>query len=282
MGMLDGKVAVITNSGRGMGREISLLMAAEGARVTVHDSDGSEKQGGEGPCVAEGVVREIKDRGGDAVACSASVMSWKGSHQLVQTAMEHFGRLDILVNSVNDDTAFQGPMISEIGKEEWESVGRAYLKSGFLCTRAALPHMRKQRHGRLIQFVSSEAVSGTVGHTHQGAVQMAVAGLSRNAAIEMERYHVTSNCIVPCRGPNVPSDPADVAPLVVFLASDAGQNLTGQIFGVRDKEILLFSQPRIQRSIHNSEGWTVGRLSEMFESTMQPHFTALESWDSRV
>ena len=155
MGMLDGKVAVVTNAGAGMGRAIALLMADEGARVVVHDS--------------EAVAQEIRDRGGETVACPASVMSWEGSHELVQAAVDHFGRLDILVNSLNDDTAFQGTMISAIGQEEWESVARATLKAAFFCTRAALPHMRKQRQGRLIHFTSPEALFGGVGYTHHGA-----------------------------------------------------------------------------------------------------------------
>ena len=263
MGMLDGKVAVVTNSGVGMGRAIALLMAEEGARVVVHDS--------------EAVAEEIRDRGGETVPCPASVMSWEGSHELVQAAVDHFGRLDILVNSPNADAGFQGPMISEIGQEEWESVSRATLKAAFCCTRAALPHMRKQRHGRLIHFISPEAVIGREGYTHHGALEMAVVGLSRNAAIEMERYGVTSNCIVSSTRQDSPSEPEDVAPLVVFLASDAAQNLTGQIFGVQGKEVSLFTQARIQRSIHNSEGWTVERLSETFESSMRPYFTPLES-----
>jgi NAD(P)-dependent dehydrogenase (short-subunit alcohol dehydrogenase family) len=136
--------------------------------------------------------------------------------------------------------------------------------------------MRKQRQGRLIHLVSSEALVGNAGYSHHGALQMAVIGLSRNAAIEMERYQVTSNCIVPFSGPADVSDPADAAPLAVFLASDASHGLSGQIFGVRGREIFLLSQPRIQRSIHNSEGWTVDRLSETFESTLRPFFTPLD------
>jgi NAD(P)-dependent dehydrogenase (short-subunit alcohol dehydrogenase family) len=257
--MLDGKVAVVTNSGTGMGRAIALLMAGEGARVVVHGSDA--------------VVREIKTGGGEAVGCPASVMSWEGSQELVQTAVDHFGGLDILVNNVDDNFALQGTMISEIGREEWESVSRATLKAAFCCTRAALPHMRKQRQGRLIHLISPEAVIGRVGYTQPGTFQMAIVGLSRNAAIEMERSRVTSNCVVSSTRWDSPSRPEDVAPLVVFLGSDAAQNLTGQIFGVQDKEVALFSQSRIQRSIHNSEGWTVERLSEIFESSMRPYFT---------
>jgi NAD(P)-dependent dehydrogenase (short-subunit alcohol dehydrogenase family) len=262
MGMLDGKVAIVTNSGAEIGRAIALSMVDEGARVVVHDS--------------EAVAQEIRDRGGETVACPASVISWEGSHALVQTALDAFGHLDILVNSPNADVGFGSAMISEIKKEEWELVHQATLKAAFLCTRAALPQMRKQRQGRLVHLVFPEALLGGMGHAHHGAAQMAVVGLSRNAAIEMERYHVTSNCIVPFRYRDGSSGPADVAPLVVFLASDAARKLTGQIFGVQGREVSLFSQARIQRSIHNSGGWTVERLCETFEPTMRPYFTPLE------
>ena len=263
MGMLDGKVAVVTNACNATGRAIALLMAEEGARVVAHDS--------------EAVVREILDRGGDAVGCSASVASWEGSHELVETATDHFGRLDILVNSPKQDAGVGSPMLSEIEREEWESVQQATLKAAFCCTRAALPHMRKEGEGRLIHLVLPEGFLGGAGHTHHGAAEMAVAGLSRNAAIEMKRFHVTSNCVVPLTSAAPASEPADPAPLVVFLASDAASGLSGQIFGVEGREVLLFSQSRIQRSMHNSEGWTVERLCEVFESTMGPYFTPLTS-----
>jgi NAD(P)-dependent dehydrogenase (short-subunit alcohol dehydrogenase family) len=273
MGMLEGKVAVVTDADRGIGRAIALLTAEEGARVVAHDG--------------EGVVREIRERGGEAVACAASVRSWQGCHDLMQTALEQFGRLDILFNSVAPATSFTGKMICDVGKEEWASAIRNSLKASFLCTRAASPHMRKQRHGRLIHFVPPEALIGGVGCSHHGAAQAAIAGLSRNAAIEMERYGVTSNCIVPCAGTGGGTNAEDPAPLAVFLGSDAAQGLSGQIFGVRGSEIFLFSQSRIQRSIHDSEGWTVKSLSRILGRTMGPHFTPLEtsdsyfSWESR-
>jgi hypothetical protein len=285
-GILDGKVAVVTNAGSGTGRTIAILMADEGARVVVQHSDDSAKPGEVSPSSPEGVVREIKNRGGDAAAFAASVVSWEGSHGLVEAAVSGFGRLDILVNNLNDADGFPRRMIYEVSPEEWESIQRGWMKASFLCTRAALPCMRRQKQGRLIHLVSANSVIGAVGHTHYGAVQMAVAGLSRNAAIEMDRYNVTSNCVVRCSKPGSDSDLADAAPLVVFLASDAAYGLSGQMFGVRGKEIFVFSQSRIQRSMHNSQGWTVDRLSETFESTMRPHFAPLEpsdayfSWDS--
>ncbi len=266
MGLLDGKVAVVTNSGTEVGQAIALLMADEGARLVVHDS--------------ETLAQEIRERGSEAVAFMVPVSSWEGSHDLVQTAVEHFGRLDMLVNNADHTTGIRDRLLSDMSKEEWEGVAKAQLKASFLCARAAAPQMRSQRQGRLIHFALPEALIGGTGRTHQGAAQMAVVGLSRNAAIELERYHVTSNCIVPCDGPGGGPEPTDVAPLAVFLGSDAAEGISGQIFGVRAKEIFLFSQPRIQRSIHNSRGWTPERLSAIFETTMGPHFTPLESSDA--
>lgn len=268
MGMLDGKAAVVTNAGQGIGRAVALLIAEEGASVVVHDS--------------EEVAREIRDQGGEAVVREASVTSWEGSHELIQAAFDLFGRLDILVNTVDPGISARGPLISDIGKEDWESTVKAHLKAPFLCTRAASSRMREGRQGRLIYFFFPEGLNGGEGCTHLGAVQMAVAGLSRNAAIEMERYGVTSNCIVPCEGTGCASKPADAAPLAVFLGSDASKGISGQIFGVRGKEVLLLSQPRIQRSIHNSEGWTVEKLAEIFESAMGPHFAPLETSGSTI
>jgi NAD(P)-dependent dehydrogenase (short-subunit alcohol dehydrogenase family) len=262
MGMLQGKVAVVTNAGGRMGEAIALLMADEGARVVAHDS--------------EAVVQGIRERGGEAVGSSESVETWEGSQHLAQVAIDHFGRLDVLVNSLKVDDGLRAPRLSEIEREEWECVERGTLKAAFCCTRAVLPHMRKQGQGRLIHLVLPEGFLGRAGHTHHGAAEMAVVGLSRNAAIDMERFHVTSNCVVPFSRAAGGSEPADPSPLAVFLASDAASGLSGQIFGVEGKEVFLFSQSRILRSMHNSEGWTVERLSGVFERTMGPYFTPLD------
>lgn len=303
VGMLEGKVAAVTDSGEGMGREIALWMAREGARVVVNDSGGC----GRGPSVAEEVAEEIRDSGGDALANSESAASWEGAHRLVQASLDHFGRIDILVNNVNTTHDHQGCMIFETSEEDWEVVLRSQLKATFCCTRAVLPHMRAQRQGRLIHFTSAAGLIGMVGRTSHGAVKMAIAGFSRNVAIEMERYQVTSNCIAPiaCTQPVTVVPPAaaklqkasenireivptDVAPLTVFLASESARSLSGQIFGVRGSEIFLFSQPRIGRSIHNSQGWTVEGLTGILESAMRPHFTSMDtsdayfSWDPMV
>ena len=298
-GMLEDKIAVVTDSGKGMGREIAVLMAREGARLVIHDSGGPESGGRGCPSLAEEVAREIRDRGGHALSTSEPIASWAGAHRLIQTSLDHFGRVDILVNNVHIPVDHQGHTMLETKAEDWAAVLRGHLKSSFCCTRAALPYMRAQRQGCLIHFVSAAGLIGEVGQASCGAVSMAVAGFSRNVAIEMERYRVTSNCIAPIplyksvsaisQGTQKQEEgiqgiqergPLDVAPLVVFLASESGRRLSGQIFGVRGREILLFSQSRIQRSIHNSEGWTVERLSGVLECAMRPHFTPMESSDA--
>jgi len=304
MGMLEGKVAVITGAGRGIGREIALLMAAQGARVVVNDLGGSEAGEGQDLSVAEQVAAEIRARGGQAAANTDSVRSWEGGHRIVQTALDHFGRLDILVNNAG---ILRDRMIFKMSEEEWDAVLDVHLKGTFCCTRAAAPHLREQKSGSLIHFTSTAGLIGNLGQTNYGAAKMAIAGFSRNVAIDMQRANVTSNCIAPFAWTRliatIPTDTeaqkkrvekikkmtaADVAPLAVFLASEAARNISGQIFGVRGKEVYLFSQPRIARSIHNSQGWTAEELAEVLEPAMRTHLTPMDtsasyfSWDPMV
>lgn len=304
MEMLEGKVAVITGAGRGIGREIALLMAQKGARVVVNDLGSTEGGEGEDVSVAEQVVEEIKAGGGEAAANTDSVASWDGGHRIVQTALDHFGRIDIVVNNAG---ILRDRMIFKMSEEEWDSVLNVHLKGTFCCTRAAAPHMREQKSGRFIHFTSTAGLIGNFGQTNYGSAKLGIAGLSRNVAIDMQRYNVTSNCIAPFAWTRliatIPTDTedqkkrvekikkmtaADVAPLAVYLAGDEAGKISGQIFGVRGKEIYLFSQPRIVRSIHNSEGWTVDDLSEVLEPTMKSHFTPMDTsasyfaWDPLV
>jgi len=304
MAVLQNKVAVITGAGRGIGRGIALLMASEGARVVVNDLGGTEAGEGKDSSVAEQVAAEIRARGGEAKANTDSVASWDGAHRIVQTALDSFGRIDILVNNAG---ILRDRMLFNMSEEEWDAVMSVHLKGTFCCTRAAVPHMRQQKSGRLIHFTSTSGLIGNVGQANYGAAKLGIAGLSRNAAIDMARSNVTSNCIAPFAWTRliatIPTETeaqrkrvekikkmtaADVAPLAVFLASDAAQNISGQIFGVRGKEIYLFSQPRVVRSIHQSLGWTVEELTEVLEPTMKSHFTPLETsaayfaWDPLV
>jgi len=304
MGMLDGKVAVVTGSGRGIGREIALLMAKEGAKLVVNDPGASAAGEGQDAKVADTVVSEIKAQGGLATANYDSVASSAGGEKIIKTALESFGRLDIVVNNAG---ILRDRILFKMSDEEWDGVLKTHLYGSFYCSRAAAVHFREQKSGRLIHFTSTAGLIGNVGQANYAAAKLGIVALSRVCALDLARYNVTSNCIAPFAWTRliatIPTDdpeqakkvekikkmtPADVAPLAVFLASDRAQNITSQVFGVRGKEIYLFSQPRILRSIHDSEGWTPEKLANMVEPTMGSHFHPLDysgkyiSWDPLV
>ncbi len=293
MSMLEGNVAIVTGAGRGIGKEIALAMAKKGAKVVVNDTGISTNGKKNDSSIAEKVVKKIKANQGEAIANSDTVATWDGAHNIIQAAMDNYGRIDILVNNAG---ITRDRICYKLTQEEWTEVMDVNLHGVFFCTRAAVPYMRKQKYGRLIHISSTSGLIGTIGHTNYGTAKMAVTGFSRNTAIELAHQNVTSNCIAPFAWTRlveaVPSEtgeakeqlemmkrisPADVAPLAVYLASNGSEKISGQIFGVRGKEVYLFSQPRIERSIHNSEGWTVESLSEVLPKTLKRHFTPLET-----
>ena len=304
MGMLEGKAAVITGSGRGIGKEIAKMMAQEGARVVVNDPGVTESGDAGDVKVADEAVAEIKEAGGEAVANYESVATWEGGQSIIQSALDNFGRIDIVVNNAG---ILRDRILFKMSEEEWDSVLKTHLYGAFYCTRAAAPHFREQKSGRLIHFSSTAGLIGNVGQANYASAKLGMVALSRTCALDLRKYNVTSNCIAPFAWTRliatIPTDDpeqaakvekikkmtaADVAPLAVFLASDGAQNITSQVFGVRGKEIYLFSQPRIVRSIHDSEGWTARKLESMLEKTMESHFHPLDysgkyiSWDPLV
>jgi len=304
MGTLEGKRVVVTGSGRGIGKEIALLMAKEGAKVVVNDPGVSESGEGGDVKVADQVVDEIKKAGGQAAANYDSVAGWEGGQAIVGTALESFGGIDVVVNNAG---ILRDRILFKMSEQEWDSVLKTHLYGTFYVTRAAAPHFREQKSGRLIHFTSTAGLIGNVGQANYASAKLGIVAFSRSCALDLARYNVTSNCIAPFAWTRliatIPTDdpeqagkvekikkmtPADVAPLAAFLASDKAQNITSQVFGVRGKEIYLFSQPRIMRSIHDSEGWTPRKLENMLEQTMASHFHPLDysgkyiSWDPMV
>ncbi|MFQ5521807.1 MAG: SDR family NAD(P)-dependent oxidoreductase, partial [Candidatus Methylomirabilia bacterium] len=265
--MLKDKVAVVTGAARGIGREIALLMAREGAKVVVNDFGGKEDGTGPATAPADEVVSEIKALGGQGAANYDSVASMAGGQNIIQTALDHFGRVDIVVNNAG---ILRDRMIFNMTEDEWDAVLATHLKGTFVVTRAAVPHMRQQKGGRIINMTSTSGLVGNVGQANYAAAKMGIVGFTRVVALDMARYNVTANCISPFAWTRmigtIPTEteaqqerveklkklsPAFIAPLAAYLASEEAKDVSGQVFGVRGKEIMLFCHMRPIRAIHH-------------------------------
>jgi NAD(P)-dependent dehydrogenase (short-subunit alcohol dehydrogenase family) len=274
-----------------VGREIALLMAKEGARVVVNDYGGSETGAGTSQKPADEVTDEIRRAGGEAVANYDSVATMAGGQSIIKTAMDAFGRIDVVVNNAG---ILRDRMIFNMTEEEWDAVINTHLKGTFAVTRAAAPIMREQKWGRFINMTSTSGLIGNVGQANYAAAKLGIFGLTKVTALDMARYNVTANCISPFAWTRmigtIPTEtetqkarvekikqlsPAHIAPMAVFLASDAAKEVTGQVFGVRGKEIMLFGHERPIMRVHHHEGWTPTRIAEMFPGTLQHHLVPL-------
>ncbi|MBI3456527.1 MAG: SDR family oxidoreductase [Candidatus Rokubacteria bacterium] len=291
--LLKDRVAVVTGAGRGIGREIARMMAAAGARVVVNDFGGREDGTGGERSPADRAVEEIRQAGGEAAPSYESVASMAGGQRIVEAALDAFGRIDIVVNNAG---ILRDRMIFNMTEEEWDAVIQVHLKGSFAVTRAAAPRFKEQRWGRFINMTSTSGLIGNVGQANYAAAKLGIVGLTRVTALDMARYDVTANCISPFAWTRligtIPTEtpeqkarvaklekmtPRDIAPLAVYLASEEAANVSGQIFGVRGKEIFVFSQPRPVRSIHHAEGWTPERLADVFQGTLAHHLVPPET-----
>jgi NAD(P)-dependent dehydrogenase (short-subunit alcohol dehydrogenase family) len=292
MGMVDGKVVVVTGAGRGIGREIALLMAAEGAKVVVNDVGAALDGQGNDATPAEEVVGLIKQRGGDALADSRSVAEWQTAHDIVKGALERFGRLDAVVNVAG---ILRDRMFFNMSQPEWQAVIDVHLNGTFYMSRAAAPYFRQQNSGAFVHFTSTSGLIGSIGQANYAAAKLGIVGVSNSIARDMKRFNVRSNCISPFAWSrmigSIPTEtpeqqarvdrlkamtPDKIAPLAVFLASDAARDVTGQIFGVRRNEIFLFSQPRPIRGMQRGEGWTPQAIAEHALPAFRKDFTDLD------
>jgi len=292
MGLLDGKVAVVTGSGRGIGRAMALEMAKAGAKVVVNDVGAAVTGEGhdEGPAMQ--VVKEIDAMcgQGSAAANTDSVAEWDAAQRIVQTAIDKFGRIDIVVNNAG---ILRDRMFHYMTPEEWDAVIKVHLYGAFYVSRAAIPHFRKQLSGAFVHMTSTSGLIGSVGQTNYAAAKLGIAGLSRSIAMDMQRYNVRSNCIgphafsrmiesIPGTPPEVLEErarrtrPDQVAILATFLVSDAAKDFSGQILGARGNEVYLYNQPRPIRVLHRDGGWTPDSMAEALPGAFKTSLTPLE------
>ncbi len=292
MGVLDGKVVLVTGGGNGIGRECALLAAREGARVVVNDLGGSVAGGDEGSAgPAQQVADEIRARGGEAVANSDSVTSMAAVRGMVEQAMDSFGGLHAVINPAG---ILRDGMFHKMSEADWDAVIEVHLRGAFNVARASVEHFRHQGEGAYVLFTSTSGLIGNIGQANYAAAKLGVMGLSRILAMEGAAKGVRSNIIAPFAWTRMIAtipikDEASaqrvarmqsamradqVAQLAVALCAP-DSDVSGQIFAVRGNEVVLFDQPRPVRSVARIEGWTPRTLLDQALPSMRASFTDL-------
>ncbi|MET3494747.1 SDR family NAD(P)-dependent oxidoreductase [Variovorax boronicumulans] len=299
--MVEGKVIVVTGAGGGIGRDIALAMAKNGAKVVVNDIGAAlDGEGGSaGP--AQQVVDEIRAGGNEAVPSTDSVADAASAARIVECAVESFGRIDAVINNAG---ILRDRFFHKMSVDEWDAVLKVHLYGAYYVSRAAATHFKEQNSGAMVHMTSTSGLIGNFGQANYAAAKLGIVALSKSIALDMLKFNVRSNCIAPFAWSRmigaIPTDteeqrvrvdkikqmtPAKVAPLAVYLASDAASAVNGQIFSVRNNEISLISQPRPERSVHRSEGWTPQSIAEHAMPAMRASFYPLDrsadvfSWD---
>jgi len=274
MGLLDGKVAVVTGAGNGIGRAVALGLSHAGARVVVNDYGVTVDGRAPSSAAAQAVVKEIEAFGGQAVASAESVATMAGGEAIVETALTRFGDLHVVVCCAG---ILRERMIFNMTEEEWDAVIAVHLKGHFTVMRPATRHMREKRRGRIVTFTSTAGLEGSPGQPNYSAAKEGIVGLTRSTALAMAKYGVTVNCISPTaetrmterlsddRRAQAAAPPAAVAPVVAFLASDRAAHITGQIVHVRGNQVSLWSHPAPVRAVTSREGWTPDALADVWD-----------------
>lgn len=300
-GCLQDKVVAITGGGRGIGREIALLCAREGAAIVVNDFGGSLTGGGQDVGPASEVAAEIEQMGGRAYPNSANIAVPDEAASIVSDAKAQFGRIDIVVNNagISRDTIFH-----KMESADWQAVIDVHLGGSYNVARAAAPHFREQGSGSFVHMTSTSALVGNIGQANYSAAKMGIIGLSNSIALDMARYGVRSNCVapfawsrmtdsIPITSPEAQErvdrlkmmTAEKIAPMIAYLGSDLSKDVSGQIFCVRKNEIFLFSMPQPVRSMHREMGWTpltiASDLAPAFAQSFSPlHVSAdVFPWD---
>jgi NAD(P)-dependent dehydrogenase (short-subunit alcohol dehydrogenase family) len=289
--MVEDKVVVVTGAGGGIGRDLALALAHEGAKVVVNDVGDA----------AHAVVAEIEAAGGAALASIESVSEAASAQRIVDGAVTHFGRLDGVINNAG---ILRDRFFHKMSPDEWDAVIKVHLYGSFFVSRAAANHFKEQNSGAFVHMTSTSGLIGNLGQANYNAAKMGIAALSKTIALDMQKFGVRSNCIAPfawtAMTSSIPTDtpdqiarvekfkqmtPAKIAPLAVYLLSDAAADVNAQIFTVRNNEIFLMSQPRPLRSVHRQEGWTARSVAEHGMPALKASFVPMDrsadvfSWD---
>lgn len=293
---LDGKVAIVTGAGRGIGRAVALLLASEGASVVVNDRgtavDGSDSSSGP----AEEVAREVQDSGGRAVSNTDSVAEYESAGRIVETAIESFGRVDILCSAAG---VLRDRMVFNMTEEEWDGVLNVHLYGGFNMVRHCVSHMVKQRYGRIVLFSSSSGL-GSAGQANYAAAKEGLVGFARALATELAPHNITVNAVYPLANtrmmasvpestrqrlhgqeqalggfvqgagemvsspePEEAMAPENNAPKIVYLCTEAGGGLTGQVIGTGGWSMSRYSRRQVIKSVHKDGHWTLEELERL-------------------
>lgn len=290
--MVEGKVVVVTGAGGGIGRDIALAMAREGAKVVVNDIGASVAGEGQDAGPAQQVVDQIRAFGGEAAANTDSVSESLSAQRIVETALDSFGHIDCVVNNAG---ILRDRFFHKMSTDEWDAVIKVHLYGAYYVSRSAAVHFKQQASGTYIHMTSTSGLIGNFGQANYAAAKLGVAALSKSIALDMQKFNVRSNCIAPFAWSrmigSIPTDtpeqqarverikqmtPAKIAPLAVCLASEAAGGANGQIFAVRNNEIFLISQPRPVRAVHRSEGWTPETVAEHALPALKAAFFPLD------
>jgi NAD(P)-dependent dehydrogenase (short-subunit alcohol dehydrogenase family) len=299
--MMEGKVVIVTGAGGGIGRDIALAMAREGAKVVVNDVGASVSGEGNDVGPAQQVVDEIRAAGGAATANTDSVADASAAARIVTTALDAYGRLDAVINNAG---ILRDRFFHKMSVEEFDAVIKVHLYGSYFVSRAAANHFKEQQSGAFVHMTSTSGLIGNFGQANYAAAKLGIMALSKSIALDMQKFNVRSNCIAPFAWSrmigSIPTEtdaekarvermkqmtPAKIAPLAVALASDQGPATTGQVFAVRNNEIFLMSQPRPIRSVHRGEGWTPETVAQHALPALAGSYYALDrssdvfTWD---
>ncbi len=291
-GFAKDKVVLVTGAGGGIGREFALALGREGAKVVVNDLGASLDGVGTDNKRAQSVVDEIKAAGGEAIANGESVADWDAAARMVQLAVDTYGRIDCVINNAG---ILRDRFFFNMSKEDWHQVIDVHLHGAFYVSRAAATHFKAQQSGSYVHMVSTSGLIGNLAQANYSAAKLGIAALSKSIAMDMAKFNVRSNCISPFAWSrmisSIPTETPEqqarverlqkmesskIAPLAVYLASDAGVGVSGQVFAVRANEIFLMSQSRPIRSMHTEQGWTPESIANRAMPALKPSFYKLD------